>query len=247
MLTLGWRAQQMRQQVGQAAPASSQRIDASISNTYTWPSLSHLCRALLLVISMVRQSLGGIQPSITRKLDLSAGQACTKHLFLNELHPTLDTIDPWLQQAAVIFSRFAFLSDPATITPLEHCLTDATGWERQELSLSLPAPCFNSDCICSLQPLGLLGLFLSEERRIAKHWSEWTCEVCAISLTPAVLEHGPAASKAAKKTPLTAPVPTRLKANSLKGNWKQPKRGYVTNCLLLNASGDLLKVECIES
>lgn len=92
MLTLGWRAQQMRQQVGQAAPASSQRIDASISNTYTWPSLSHLCRALLLVISMVRQSLGGIQPSITRKLDLSAGQACTKHLFLNELHPTLDTI-----------------------------------------------------------------------------------------------------------------------------------------------------------
>lgn len=80
-------------------------------NTSIWPSLSHLCRVfLLLVITMDRQSLRGIQPSITRKLDLSTQQACTKHLFLNELHPALDIIDLWLQQAAIISSHYIVLS-----------------------------------------------------------------------------------------------------------------------------------------
>lgn len=80
-------------------------------NTSIWPSLSHLCRVfLLLVITMDRQSLRGIQPSITRKSDLSTQQACTKHLFLNELHPALDIIDLWLQQAAIISSYYTVLS-----------------------------------------------------------------------------------------------------------------------------------------
>lgn len=69
-------------------------IDASIGNTSIWPSSPHLCTGfLLLVTTMDRQSLRGIQPSIFRKLGVSAGQAHTKHLFLGELLPALDTID----------------------------------------------------------------------------------------------------------------------------------------------------------